>query len=85
MDIAGFVNFVLTILTFILLGRALLSWFDPGMRTPVGKILFDITEPILAPVRRLMPQTGMFDLSIMVTLLLLYLLRVMLGQALAGT
>lgn len=84
MDIAGFVNFVLTILTFILLGRALLSWFDPGMRTPVGKILFDITEPILAPVRRLMPQTGMFDLSIMVTLLLLYLLRVMLGQALAG-
>ena len=84
MDIAGFLNFVLTVLTFLLIGRALLSWFDPQMRTPIGKLLFDITEPLVAPVRRVIPSAGMFDLSIMVTLLLLYVLRVMIGTALSG-
>ncbi len=85
MDLAGLLITILNIVSLLLVARALFSWFDPGFNSTIGKLLFDITEPILAPVRRLMPQTGMFDLSIMVTLLLLYLLRVMLGQALAGT
>ena len=43
-DLASFVNLVVTVLSFAIIGRALLSWFDPGMQTPVGRFLRDITE-----------------------------------------
>lgn len=73
---------ILNIMTILLVARALFSWFDPGFRTTIGKFLFDLTEPLVAPVRQLMPQTGMLDLSIMVTMLLLIVLRQLIANAL---
>ncbi|MFO1539661.1 MAG: YggT family protein [Chloroflexota bacterium] len=61
----------------VLLGRVLISWVDPGFRTPLGRVLRDITEPVLAPIRRVLPQTGMLDLAPLVVFLVLgVLLRV---------
>jgi YggT family protein len=72
-----FVRLLVLSLWILMLGRVLLSWVDPRMQTQLGRFLFQMTEPILAPIRRLMPQAGMLDLSPLVVLLVLgVLLRV---------
>jgi YggT family protein len=81
-DLASIVNLVVTVLSFAIIGRALLSWFDPGMQTPVGRFLRDITEPIIAPIRQVVPSLGMFDISPIIALLLLRLIGTLINQAL---
>jgi YggT family protein len=80
-DLAGIINLVFTILTFALIGRALLSWFDPGMRSTVGRLLYDITEPIVGPIRRVIPSLGMIDISPIIALFLLQILNRLLVNA----
>jgi YggT family protein len=58
----------------ILLGRVLLSWVDPRYERPVSRFVYDLTEPVLAPIRRLLPRTGSLDLSPLILLLGLALL-----------
>ncbi|CAN5764345.1 hypothetical protein BH20CHL3_BH20CHL3_09340 [soil metagenome] len=84
MDFASFLLTILNILTFLLIARALFSWFDPGLSSTVGKFLCDVTEPIVAPVRQVIPPMGMLDLSIMVTMLLLIVLRQLIAATLTG-
>ncbi len=61
----------LQILYFILLARILLSWF-PGFRNnPVAGLIHDITEPILAPARQLIPPMGGLDISPIIVFILL--------------
>ena len=66
-----FVGMILVILWLLVLGRVLISWVDPTGRTQLGGFLFQATEPILAPVRRIMPATGMFDFSSFIVLVVL--------------
>ncbi|CAN5787198.1 YggT family protein [soil metagenome] len=58
----------------LLLGRVLMSWVDPTFSKPLGQFLFSITEPVLAPIRRVLPQAGMFDFSPLILLLVLSML-----------
>ena len=63
-----------TVLYAALLGRVLMSWFQVGRDSPfypIVTIIFQVTEPILAPIRRVLPRFGMLDFSPMVALLLL--------------
>ena len=53
----------------IVLGRVLMSWIDPRFERPLSQFLHSLTEPFLAPIRRMLPQTGMFDLSPIILLL----------------
>jgi len=64
-------SLLLIALWLLVLGRVLMSWFDPGRSNQVSRFLIQATEPILAPVRRFLPQTGMLDLSALIVLLLL--------------
>ena len=41
----------------------------------MNRVLFDITEPVLRPFRRIIPPVGMFDISFIVVIILLYFLR----------
>jgi YggT family protein len=66
-----FVRMLVVALWLLVLGRVLLSWVDPTMRTTLGRAVYGMTEPILAPVRRVLPQTGMFDLAPLIVLLAL--------------
>ena len=43
--------------------RALLSWFSNGPRNPISQLLHSFTDPILHPIRRILPATGGIDLS----------------------
>jgi YggT family protein len=62
----------------VLLARAVTSWFPPPRSgTPYAQllsILRDLTEPALAPLRRVIPPAGMFDLSFIVLFFILSLL-----------
>ncbi len=82
MDLAGLLISILNILTLLLFARAICSWIDPGFRSTIGRMLFEITEPIIAPVRQVVPPVGMLDLSIMVTLFILVILRQLVASAL---
>lgn len=79
-----FVNILLWALSAAILARVIVSWLAVGPRTnnPLVAFIYQITEPILAPIRRVMPRTGMIDLSPMVALLLLWLLQRLLQMAL---
>src|SRR3990172_3244777 len=51
------------------MGRVLMSWIDPTGRTRIGSFLVAVTEPILGPVRKLLPRTGMIDFSPLIVIL----------------
>lgn len=68
-----------TALFIVVTGRVLISWINPRFEGPVARFLFETTEPLLAPIRRVLPQAGMIDLSPMVLgMVLLILMRVVL-------
>ncbi len=60
-----------TILTIAVLIRVLLSWFQMDPRSPLIEALNSITDPILVPLRNILPRVGMFDLSPIVAMILL--------------
>jgi YggT family protein len=70
---------LLVIAVFI---RVLLSWFNLDPSSPMIQALNAITEPILDPIRRIMPRIGMFDLSPIVALILLRFVSIALQQLL---
>ena len=71
----------LRIMEFAIVIRALLSWVDPGMRNPISQFLVQLTEPIIAPIRRAIPSIGMIDISPMVAILVIVVLQQMLSRA----
>jgi YggT family protein len=66
-----FVQFLLIALWVLVLGRMLMSWVDPQGRNPASAFLVSTTEPLLAPVRRVLPSTGAVDWSGFVVLIVL--------------
>ena len=54
---------IINALTILIFVRSILSWFIQDPDHPMMKILIDLTEPILRPIRRMMPQTAGFDLT----------------------
>jgi YggT family protein len=57
------------IYVLVLFARAILSWFPYSSNSPlnpVRRVVFTLTEPVLAPFRRIIPPVGMFDLSFFV-------------------
>ncbi|MFN8593257.1 MAG: YggT family protein [Thermomicrobiales bacterium] len=81
-QIVSLLLWILQLLTFALIGRALLSWFDPRMEWTVSRILAEITDPIIMPLRRVIPPIGMIDISFIVAILLIQLLQQLLRSAL---
>jgi YggT family protein len=67
----NFLRFLAVGLWVLIFARVILSWLDPSGRNRVSAYVIQTTEPLLAPVRRLLPKTGMFDLSPLILLLIL--------------
>ena len=63
--------------------RVLLSWFPIDPRNPLVTILYDVTEPILEPLRRVIPRLGMIDLSPMVAILIIQVIGRVAANALS--
>jgi YggT family protein len=72
------VYWLLTLYLVLLAGRAVLSWFPVRGGTflaSLNSILFDLTEPVLRPVRRIIPPAGMFDTSFIIVFFAIFILR----------
>jgi len=67
----NFVYWFTGVLFWAILIRTLLSWFNLGGSQPIFRLLLEITEPVLAPIRRVLPTPGMLDFSPLVALLLI--------------
>ena len=70
----NFIQLLLMAVWALVLGRIVMSWVDPAGRSRVSSLLVQATEPILAPVRRMLPPTGMIDWSSFLVLIVLGLL-----------
>ncbi len=66
-----FIGMLLFLLWLLVLGRVLLSWFDPTGSNQVSRFVIQATEPLLAPVRRVLPPAGMFDFAPLLVLIVL--------------
>ncbi len=71
--VASAVDLLFTVLNLAILGRILLSWVDPSpfADNALKRVLWTLTEPILRPLRRLIPPLGMFDISPLVAIFLI--------------
>ena len=69
----------LTLVMYVLILRAIMSWVSQG-RNPMELVLGQLTEPMLAPIRKRMPDMGGLDLSVMVVIVLLLFIQKLLGD-----
>ncbi len=72
--LSRFLELLCQALTFCICVRAILSWITPGQTNILTKVFYQITEPILAPLRRILPQFGVVDLSPMVAIIILQII-----------
>ena len=69
------------VLTALIFFRAILSWFPIDPRNPLVTVLYDITEPILAPLRNVLPRIGMMDITPLAAIILIQIIgRVLVQQ-----
>lgn len=66
---------LLNLYTFTLVIQAILSWVGPGVNNPAGSVLWSINEPLLRPVRRVIPPFSGLDLSPLIVIVLLQTLN----------
>jgi len=67
------------LLFWMLILRAILSWVSQG-NNPIEMVMGQLTEPLLAPIRRMLPQMGGLDLSLLVMMIILNFLNILLAQ-----
>ncbi len=79
--VAQIFTWFLYVLIIAIVVRSLLSWFPVSPHNQFARLLRDFTEPLLQPVRRILPSTGMIDLSAMVVIILLYVMITVVNQA----
>ncbi len=74
--LAYVVDVLLTIYLWLIIARALLSWVNPDPYNPIVRFLYQVTEPVLAPIRRRLPLVfGGLDLSPLIVLLAIVFLQ----------
>ncbi len=74
--IKNFVELLVTVLWIAIIVRVILSWLPVGGGSnPLVAIVYQITEPILAPLRRVVPRIGILDLTPMAAIFILWLIQ----------
>lgn len=74
-QLLSFLNIFIQIIQLLFLARLVAQLIDRTGSNRITRTLVEVTDPILAPIRRLMPSTGMVDFSPTVVLILLFLLQ----------
>lgn len=75
--IAAVLDMILTIYTWIVVARALVSWVNPDPYNPIVRFLYSATEPVLYPIRKRLPMTGM-DFSPIIVIAAIYFVQIFL-------
>jgi YggT family protein len=69
--VSSFTILFIEMLTWAIIARSLLSWFPVDQSSPLFQLLYRVTDPIIDPIRKVMPQTNMIDLSPLAAIFLL--------------
>ena len=69
---------------FALLGMIILSWIAPGTSNPAAYLMYQITEPVMAPFRKILPAMGGLDLSPILVFILINIVQISLRNFAAG-
>lgn len=69
-----FIGMLALVYSLLILGRVLVSWTNPSGGGQLTAFLYQVTEPVLAPIRRVLPPTGGIDWAPMIAILLLGIL-----------
>lgn len=78
----GLIFAILQLMLMLVFARAILSWVDPHGQSPFYRVLNQLTEPLLRPIRRVVPDIGGLDLSPMFAILLIFFAQWLVGQLL---
>ncbi len=76
--LAYILDMVLRIYFWIIIIRAIISWVNPDPYNPIVRFLYQITEPVLRPIRRIIPPLGGIDISPLIVILVIYFLQIFL-------
>lgn len=82
--VAELLNLAINLFIFTILVEVVLSWVNPGLYNPATALVYRLNEPLIRPVRRLIPPLGGLDLSPLVVLIALQLGKILLVAPLLG-
>jgi YggT family protein len=82
--VAELLLLLLNIFIFSIVVMVVLSWINPGTYTPVGALLHNLTNPVLAPFRRVIPPVGGIDLSPLFALIGLQVIKMLIHPLIGG-
>ncbi len=71
----GVLGMLLTLYSYIVIARVIMSWVNPNPYNPLVQFVYKVTEPILAPIRSVLPPMGGMDLSPLVVFVAIWFLR----------
>jgi YggT family protein len=71
-DFLSFIGWLLQMFGYLIVARALSSWFPDARRHPIVQLLYQITDPVMIPASRIIPRIGMIDLSPMIVIIVLF-------------
>jgi YggT family protein len=80
----GVIGLLVNIYFFALLGMIILSWVAPGSNHPAIYLLYQITEPVMAPFRKALPAMGGMDFSPILVFILINIVQIALRHMAAG-
>lgn len=73
------VRLLLTMYLVLILAEVILSWVGGGLRHPIIPLIYQLTRPVLEPIRRVLPSLGGLDLSPLVALIAIQFLMILIG------
>ncbi|WP_016954829.1 YggT family protein [Catenovulum agarivorans] len=74
----------LNIAFWVLIIRAILSWFSQGGYNPAEQILVQLTEPLVSPIRKVLPPMGGLDFSVLVAIIAIQFIKILLSDLFGG-
>jgi YggT family protein len=83
-SVIGVIGLLVKIYFFALLGMIILSWIAPGSANPAVYLMYQITEPVMAPFRRVLPAMGGLDFSPILVFILINVVQIALRNFAAG-
>ncbi len=83
-SVLGLIGLLVNIYFFAILAMIILSWVAPGSNHPAIYLLYQLTEPVMAPVRKLLPAAGGIDFSPILVFILINVIQIALRHMAAS-
>jgi YggT family protein len=74
-QIVQIIDIIFEVLVWMIIARCVLSFVRHDPRQPVVRFIYDVTEPVMAPFRKIIPSTGGLDFSPIITVLAVEFIR----------